>query len=117
MRWSVLALGLCLLSSGPALAADPTGRYSVAGTNPDGAGRYQGTVEVTRTGETYRVVWNVGGQRYVGTGIGNDGLLAVSYQSGRVTGIAVYAEKGGSWSGPWTSAGGSTTGTERWTRE
>ncbi len=55
-----------------AFAADPVGGYSLAGTNPGNKSQYHGRVTVERTGKTYRVVWVVGGTRYVGTGIGTD---------------------------------------------
>ena len=42
---------------------------------------------VRKTGETYSVVWVVGGTRYIGTGIGNKDFIAVSYRSGNNTGL------------------------------
>jgi hypothetical protein len=106
-----------LLLSTAAFAADPTGSYSVEGTNPGAGSRYSGTVTVERTGQTYRVVWNVGGNRYIGTGIGDKDFMAVSYISGRDTGLALYGASGGNWSGVWTYAGGRQIGTEVWKRE
>lgn len=105
-----------VLIAGAALA-DPVGRYAVSGTNPGGDSKYSGDVSVERTGDTYRVVWQVGGQRYVGTGIGDKNFLAVSYRSGDQTGLALYAENDdGTWIGVWTYAGGKQVGTERWER-
>ena len=72
-----------LLWSAAAFAADPVGSYSVEGTNPGGKSTYKGTVTVTKTGETFRVIWVVGGTRYIGTGIGDKDFLAVSYKSGQ----------------------------------
>lgn len=100
-----------------AFAAEPVGDYTVEGTNPGGNGRYAGTVTVRKTGETYSVVWVVGGTRYIGTGIGNKDFMAVSYRSGNDTGLALYGEDGGNWKGIWTYAGGKQVGAERWLRK
>src|SRR5579863_10274186 len=67
MRLAVSA-ALLILSYGIA-QADAVGHYAVAGANPGGDGKYSGEVSVTKTGDTYRVVWNVGGDQYIGTGI------------------------------------------------
>ncbi len=53
----------------PALAG-PEGVYSVSGKNPGGGTPYSGTVTVTRTGATYRVVWDIGGTVFTGSGLG-----------------------------------------------
>ncbi|MFN3657220.1 MAG: hypothetical protein ACK4UO_08205 [Pseudolabrys sp.] len=107
LAWSAVA----------AFAADPVGTYSVEGTNPGGGSRYSGTVTIAKTGETYRVVWVVGGTRYVGTGIGNKDFIAVSYRSGNDTGLALYGADGGNWAGVWTYAGGTQMGAEIWKRK
>jgi hypothetical protein len=106
-----------MLSTAAAFAADPVGHYSVAGANPGGGGKYSGTVSIEQTGETYRVIWIVGGTRYVGTGIGDKNFLAVSYKSGTDTGLALYGADGGNWAGVWTYAGGRQMGREVWKRE
>jgi hypothetical protein len=106
-----------LLSTAAAFAGDPTGEYSVHGTNPGSTSRYSGVVSVEKTGQTYRVIWIVGGQRYIGTGIGNGDFIAVSYVSGRDTGLALYAPSGDGWSGVWTYANGRQMGSEVWKRE
>ena len=113
---AVLACAALTLSCAAALAAEPTGSYRVEGTNPGSGSTYSGTVTVEKTGETYRVIWVVGGTRYVGTGIGNKDFIAVSYRSGNETGLALYGEDGGNWSGIWTYAGGRQVGAERWQR-
>jgi hypothetical protein len=113
MRFALAAAAFLLVT--PALA-DPVGRYDVVGTNPGDGSGYQGTVVVERTGDTYRVTWNVGGQRYVGTGVGDANFVAVSYRSGSETGLALYGASGADWRGVWTDAGGRQLGSERWTR-
>lgn len=103
--------------SAAAFAADPAGTYDVEGTNPGSGSSYSGTVTVERTGQTFRVVWVVGGTRYVGTAIGDRDFLAVSYRSGNDTGLALYGSEGGNWKGIWTYAGGRQIGAERWLRQ
>jgi len=106
-----------LLSAAAAFAADPVGRYSISGTNPGGGSHYTGTVSVEKTGETYRVIWVVGGTRYVGTGIGDHDFLAVSYKSGNDSGLALYGSDGGNWGGVWAYSGARQMGTEVWKRQ
>ncbi len=119
-----------LLLFGLPVTADPTGRYDVVGENPDSGGEYQGTVRVTRTGQTYRVVWNIAGTKYVGTGLGavfengnfrignassNDRALSVGYISGRTFGMAFYIRRDdGSWDGVWTYSGSNRVARETW---
>jgi hypothetical protein len=97
--------------------ADPVGEYEVHGTNPGGGGSYSGTVTVDKTGDTYRVVWNIGGTRYVGTGIGDKNFIAVSYRSGNNTGLALYGSKGENFEGVWAYSGSRQMGTEVWERQ
>ncbi len=89
----------------PALA-DPVGRYTVEGKNPGGGPSYSGTVSVERTGQTYRVVWDVGGSRFIGTGVGNKDFLAVSYRLAAVPVWRFMARRmeAGSASGPTPTA-------------
>jgi hypothetical protein len=112
-----LSAAALIFGASAAFAADPEGDYTVEGTNPGGRGNYSGTVTVEKTGETYRVVWDIGGTKYVGTGVGNKDFIAVSYRSGNNTGLALYGEDGGNWTGIWTYAGGKTVGAERWKRQ
>lgn len=112
-----LAAAILLLSSGLAFA-DPVGHYAVAGANPGGDGKYSGEVTVEKTGDTYKVVWHVGDDTFIGTGIGAKDFIAISYKSGKDTGLALYAEQSdGSWEGYWTYAGGTQIGTERWIKK
>jgi hypothetical protein len=102
--------------AGTAACADPAGKYDVAGTNPSGT-TYSGTVTVQKTGDTYKVTWNIGGSQYNGTGIGNDEFIAVSYVSGGNSGLALLSEQDDEWKGIWTYAGGTKIGTEVWTKK
>ena len=106
-----------MLGSTLAFAGDPVGRYAVVGSNPGDKGRYSGTVTVERTGETFRVTWDIGSQTFVGTGIGSEKGLAVSYRSGNQTGLAIYGAKGDNWEGVWAFTGGRDVGGEAWTRQ
>jgi hypothetical protein len=115
--FAIVAAVLALTVAAPVVAADLTGDYTIEGSNPGNKGHYTGTVTVRRTGETYSVVWVVGGTRYIGTGIGNKDFIAVSYRSGNDTGLALYGPDGSNWNGIWTYAGGKQVGTERWLRQ
>ncbi len=117
MRHLLAIVAALLWGAAAAFAADPVGSYTIQGSNPGDGSKYSGTVAVTKSGETYRVIWVVGGTRYVGTGIGNKDFMAVSYKSGSDTGLALYGADGGNWAGVWTYAGGREVGTEVWKRE
>jgi hypothetical protein len=100
-----------------AWAASPEGTWTVAGTNPDGQSSYAGIVTVTRTGETYQVVWRIGDDTYRGTGVLVDGRFGVAYDAGGQASIALYAERSaGEWSGRWALGSDTKSGTETWKR-
>jgi len=112
-----VAAAALVLGTPAAFAANPIGTYKVEGTNPGSGSKYSGTATVEKTGETYRVIWVVGGTQYDGTGIGNKDFIAVSYKSGNDTGLALYGEDGGNWAGVWTYANGRQVGAEIWKRQ
>jgi hypothetical protein len=117
MRQFIAAIAAALIFSVTAAFADPVGRYTVEGTDPGKPNSaYKGTVTVEQTGDTYKVVWDIEGTKYIGTGIGNKDFLAVSYRSGNQTGLALYAPSGSGWTGVWTYAGGTQMGTDSWVR-
>jgi hypothetical protein len=134
MRVFALVILGCALIAAPTLAlADPTGTYNVVGRNADNGSTYKGTVEVSRTGATYKVVWVIAGKQSVGTGIGthleNDGKTIVSgpatdrdvgvsvgYINKDVYGVATYYHQAdGTWSGVWTYGGARNVTVETWT--
>jgi hypothetical protein len=117
MLRSCAAIVLLALSSTLALAADPEGKYRVTGSNPGGGASYAGTVTVERTGDTFRITWDIGNRTFVGTGIGSERGLAVSYRSGNQTGLAIYGPQGDGWQGVWAYMDGRTIGGESWTRQ
>jgi hypothetical protein len=117
MRLKALFAAMMICLAAPAaFAGDPVGHYDVQGANMSGGGTYSGTVDVTRTGDTFHVIWVIGDTTFIGTAIGNDEFLAVTYRSGDDTGLALYSAKGDDWEGVWTYAGGTTIATENWTK-
>lgn len=121
---------LILLMTSQAVAG-PEGTYSVVGTNPGSGAQYRGVVSVKRNGQTYSVVWNVGGTEYLGTGLGaakvkgtrtmgpasdQDTAIAISYVTNGSFGLTFYVQQSnGDWKGIWTYAGSRDIGTEVWT--
>ncbi len=100
-----------------AFAGNPVGHYTVEGRNFDGESTYSGTVDVTQTDATYHIVWVIGSKTTVGTAIGNKEFLAITYKSGKDSGIALYSAAKSDWDGIWTYAGGTTLSTEHWVRQ
>jgi hypothetical protein len=123
----------CAVIAAPTLAlADPTGSYNVVGRNGDSGSTYKGTVVVTRTGATYKVVWTIAGKQSIGTGLGThleggnkvitgpatdkDVGISVGYLNKDSFGIATYyLQADGSWSGVWTYGGADKVAVETWT--
>jgi len=134
MRASAVILA-CTLIAAPGLAlADPTGNYNVTGRNVDTGNTYHGTVEVSRLGPTYKVVWNIAGKQSVGTALGShfendttiatgpatekDAGLSVGYINNNSFGIGTYyLRRDGSWEGVWTYGGSQHITSETWTRK
>ncbi len=114
---TLLAAALLCVSAPLALAANPVGHYLITGQNPGGGDTYKGTADVTKTGDTYHVVWTIDGTKYIGTAIGDKNFMAITYRSGNDTGLALYGDQGDDWAGIWTYADGRTLGTEHWTRQ
>ena len=114
MRRLSAALVSAILIMSPALADALEGQYRVQGSNPGGGAGYSGNVTVRKTGDTYQIVWQIEGTRYVGTGIGGPEGLAVTYRSGNDTGVAIYVPAQGGYDGVWTYAGARQVGQERW---
>jgi hypothetical protein len=116
MRKAILAATAAMALWTTAASAQFTGQYRVEGENPDGS-TYKGTAQVEKTGDTWRVTWNIGGTRFVGTGIGSDEAIAIGYRSGSDTGIALLGREGELYRVVWTYVGGRKLGGERWTRQ
>ena len=133
MRASAIISACALIAAAPTLAlADPTGAYNVVGRNADNGSTYRGTVEVSRTGATYKVVWVIAGKESIGTGLGSHfdgpGTIVTGPASDKDTGLSVgyvnkdsfgiatyYKQPDGTWSGVWTYGGSQHTTSETWT--
>ncbi|MDJ1160171.1 hypothetical protein QNA08_18315 [Chelatococcus sp. SYSU_G07232] len=115
LRSGFVALGV--IAGAEAALADPSGSYTVEGTNPGGRVTYSGSVVVSRRGEAFRVAWRIQGRNLSGTAVGNDDVLAVGYiANGSAPGVAVFLRQDdGTWRGLWTFFGRTTVGTETWT--
>ena len=110
---------LCLMSTSAAFAQndDLSGRYSVEGRNAAGSGLYRAEVLVSRSGETYRVRWNLGqGGAANGTGIVTDNVLSVVFVGpGTQSGIASFRiNRDGTMTGTWAGVGAAKVGSENW---
>ncbi len=89
------------------------GEYSVIGTNPGSTSRYGGKLKITRTGETYRMQWNVNGSYTNGVAIKVDNdLFAAFGGKDHPYGVVSYAFEGESAKGLWTLGGESQIGKE-----
>jgi hypothetical protein len=132
MRASLVISAFALIAAPSLALADPSGTYNLVGRNADNGSTYKGTVEVSRTGATYKVVWLIGGKESIGTGLGShfrngdtivtgpasdeDTGLSVGYVNKDSFGIATYyLQPDGSWSGVWTYGGSQHTTSETWT--
>lgn len=125
---AIIIAGALMLS--PHASASPIGNYDVEGRNPGSASKYDGSVTVRRTGDTYSVRWRVGRTNYIGTGLGaslkngkffigpasaDDTMIAVGYASGRSFGMAFFIKrKNDQWQGIWTYGGSRKIGRESW---
>ncbi len=98
-RTCAAALAALALSCTTALAAGLSGSYSVTGTNPDGA-RYTTSLEVSRSGETYRFVW---GGDTVGVGAVVDRQVVVAYGAAACGVVAYTVRKNGDLDGLWAT--------------
>lgn len=80
---------------------------------------YTGTVEISRTGENYRVIWDIGGKKYYGTGVLCGLSLAVAYdleKYGFGVGAYVFNEEFSKYSGIFAVKNVDVGGDEYWER-
>lgn len=85
--------------------SDITGIYECEGTTANGS-PYKGTVEIARNNGTYEVLWVFGPrEQYLGFGVINENVLAVSVLAG-MPGVVAYkiekSDKGSRLVGQWT---------------
>jgi hypothetical protein len=102
------------LYSTAARAENLAGLYDVTGYLTDLT--YEGTVQVERDGETFRVKWTISDVVWEGVGIGDAASFAVAYPSGDTVGLAVYSATGDGWEGKFASLGDQRLTTEKWKR-
>ena len=112
------AVATSVNDSAPATQADIAGKYSVTGTNPNGAS-YRGTLEIIAHGDVYQFRWNAGTQ-YDGVGVVNGDVVAVSFAAGangKGCGVVDYLIRNdGSLVGRWGYWGTDEAGNENATR-
>jgi hypothetical protein len=110
---------LCFLAMALALAStaadDIAGEYAGFGTQPYSRERYACTVNITQTGDIYRIRWAFNNESaYEGVGIVKDGRLCVGYAAHISYGVAVYEiEPGGVLDGALGLPGFKEIGTEK----
>lgn len=87
------------------------GVHAVKGLNPDGTS-YQGTLTISKTGQTYQLQWEILGRSIKGVAIKvDDVLFAASAYEGSF-GVVSYTFEGSEAKGLWTTTGASKLGTE-----
>ena len=85
----------------------------VSASNAGGGGTYTGTVNITPSGATHKVVWNVKPSGYSGVGILEGDTFIVGWGSGSDgAGVVAYRTAGTTLSGTWAPARGTQLGTE-----
>lgn len=87
------------------------GAYVVKGTNPAGA-TYQGNLKIAKTGQTYRLQWEVAGRSTKGIGIKVDDGFFVAFGDKEPVGVISYSFEEGQAKGIWTLSGATQTATE-----
>lgn len=107
--------GTATTTKPPAPPPDIAGKYTVAGSNPDGA-IYKGTLEIILRGDVYQFRWNAGTQ-YDGVGVANRNVVAVAFASGangKGCGVVDYnIQDDGALDGKWGYWGTNEAGTEK----
>ncbi|MEF2552932.1 hypothetical protein VQ042_16445 [Aurantimonas sp. A2-1-M11] len=110
----ILAVAAALIGSAVPALADPSGTYSIAGTNPDGT-TYDASVLVAKVGDTFTLTYTLAdGTKLQGTGIGDDDVLAIGYLQDGESGVALMYRENQKWLGVWSYIGSKTLGTEEW---
>lgn len=85
-------MGLAMGVSLPALAGGP-GVYAVKGNNGEPDSDYTGTLTIVQTSkDTFKLTWNIAGEKYDGFAIGDERLLAASFTSKGSSGTALLVE-------------------------
>ena len=91
------------------------GAYDVKGTNP-GGDSYQAKLRIAKTGQTYRLEWDVAGTSLKGVGLQVDDNLFVVWGDREPFGVVSYSFDGARAKGIWTLGGATRTATENLTK-
>jgi hypothetical protein len=104
---ALVALGWCAAASAQSVG----GKYTVKGTNPDGSS-YSGSAEINPSGDSCRMIWNVG-STWRGICMLANKSFAASYRQGETFGLVIYElQPDGALKGVWTVADQKGVGTE-----
>lgn len=87
------------------------GTYQVAGKDIDG--EYEGTLDISRSGDTYQFNWTVDNQTLRGVGLRSDEWLIVGWGPQDKIGVLDYKIKGDKATGRWTILGQSKLGVDK----
>ena len=111
MRSLILGLLIAVGCGAAASAQTVGGEYTVKGTNPDGSA-YDGTAEITPSGDSCRMVWHTG-STWRGICMLANKSFAASYRLGDTYGLVIYdLQPDGVLKGVWTVADQKGAGTE-----
>jgi len=123
-KWMFIFLAvwsLSVLFPVTARALDIVGTYDVKGTNPVDQKEYTGTLTIAQTGQTYKVLWDLSGTKYLGTGILLGDTLSVTYMDEQKSwfGVVIYkiTADGKTLEGKWAAFMGDALGSETLTRK
>lgn len=116
MRSKLFGLAMFGLAAGlslPALAGG-AGTYNVKGNNGTPDTDYRGTLVIVQTGkDTFKLSWNIGGDKYDGFAVGDARLMAASFSSGGSSGAALLVEDdAGGYKSIWAFKGETQLGVE-----
>lgn len=112
MKKNILTLALALGLAMPA-AAQRSGIYDIAGTNPDGTA-YVGTLELEQIGLlSFRLQWTIGPDVIEGVGMVSGLSFATAFSLGNQPSMGVYELRPtGELVGQWTTIGAFAAGQE-----
>jgi hypothetical protein len=95
---------------------NPAGSYAVVGEDLSEHSNYDGTVQVTRTGGTFKVRWKLDTDVYNGVGVVIGGAFVVASLNGDgAADIMIATPAAGGWAARWTSTKDTVVSTETWT--
>lgn len=113
-------IGLALLGASigatlPAHAIGP-GVYVVKGNNGEPGTDYTGTLVIVQTSkDTFKLSWNIDGEKYEGFAVGDERVLASSFASKGASGTALIvedSEQPGGYKSIWAFKGDTRLGVE-----